>query len=333
MVSLGRATAQPALIVGRGARSTEALCMLRSFDRGAAGCGAETERREKLEHATGSGIPAPGMPPYDRPVTRSTWILATLLLLPACAPDVTLAPLDVPQADTAEDARAPDVGADAAALPDVAAPDASPPDVPPVDAAAPDAPADVSTPDAPEDVARDASPDVADAAPDRAVADAAPDATADVAPPCAERAVRCVGGSPEFCVSGAWVAGSCGSTAPTGATNTCAMDNCYACRRAASGTGCAAEPLCAEDVDCYRMGRGRCVAGLCARMGMIACAIEADCGAWQTSTTRVGCVENRNAVGGGVAMACNNTSRPCVDDAMCPRAYRCDLASGYCRAL
>lgn len=207
MVSLGRATAQPALIVGRGARSTEALCMLRSFDRGAAGCGAETERREKLEHATGSGIPAPGMPPYDRPVTRSTWILATLLLLPACAPDVTLAPLDVPQADTAEDARAPDVGADAAALPDVAAPDASPPDVPPVDAAAPDAPADVSTPDAPEDVARDASPDVADAAPDRAVADAAPDATADVAPPCAERAVRCVGGSPEFCVSGAWGGG------------------------------------------------------------------------------------------------------------------------------
>lgn len=274
------------------------------------------------------------MPPYDRRVNRALPLLAVALLISACAPDVTLAPLDVPQADAAEDARALEVGADAApdAPADVASPDA-PADVPPVDAAAPDAPADASAPDAAVDVAPDAGPDVADAAPDRAVADAAPDVPADAAAPCADRAVRCVSGSPEFCVSGAWVAGSCGSIAPTGATNTCAMDNCYACRRAASGTGCAAEPLCGEDADCYRMGQGRCVAGLCARMGMIACATEADCGAWQTSTTRVGCVENRNAVSGGVVMACDNTSRPCTDDAMCPRAYRCDRATGYCRTL
>jgi hypothetical protein len=284
------------------------------------------------------------MPPYDRAVTHARSLLVALLLtvgLAACAsdpgqpmPDVAVAdasgdaleaavdavsPADVAPADVAvPDAAVPDVSPPDVAA-DVTPPDAGPmPDVPQVDAAIPDAaPADVPAPDVAADVA----------------ADVARDAQADAGAGCVDRSVRCSGGAPEFCVAGAWVVGSCGSIAPTGATNTCAMNNCYACRRAASGSGCAAEPLCAADVDCFRMGQGRCVGGLCARMGMIACATEGDCGAWQTSTTRVGCVENRNAVTGGVVMACDNTSRPCVDDAMCPRAYRCDLASGYCRTL
>lgn len=266
-------------------------------------------------------------------------ILSALLLTacgatpPPTTPDASgdAAPVDVAPVDVAPDA-APDAPPP---------PDATPPDVAvdaapdaPVDTAAPDVAPDAPppTPDGAVDVAADAAADVAP----EAARDAAPTDTADAAPdatPCVERATRCVGTSinvVDICIGGVWVRGTCPTTAlPTGAIYACTMDVCLACRRDAAGTGCAAEPLCAEDVDCYRLGLGRCVGGRCGRRGIVRCTQNSDCEAWSTSTTSEACVENAWA-GAVPIMACGSAARPCNSDAMCPRSYRCDTAAGFC---
>jgi len=309
------------------------------------------------------------MPPYDRRVTRTLPLLAAMLLLSACAPDVTLAPLDVPQADAAEDARALEVGADAApdaptapdAPADVASPDASPPDVPPVDATAPDAPADVGSIDAPEDAAPDAGPDVADVPADRelprdAARDVVADVPADVASDRADAApivdagppsgpctftgdIRCYEGDRWSCIGGVWMPNPCG-IAPRGGASLCTMNSCYVCRAAASGAGCAAEPLCTTDADCLGMGLARCIAGLCSRRSLVVCTTDADCvRAWGAVPSGMQC--NERPASGGTAFFCENPfgtgggtgAGSCTSEATCPRGYSCYASDHICHPL
>jgi len=268
--------------------------------------------------------------------------LALVALLSACASDpgdgpadassdtsADVAAVDVSDArggdvtDAAQDTPAVDAPADVASDAGGDAADVSSPDVVSVDGGH-DAGADAG--DAlPSDAPSDASTDVSDAA------DAGTDAPTD-AVACQERSVRCSGAATEFCVGGVWVVGSCGSLGPVGTANTCAMGNCYACRRSDSGAGCASEPLCATDDDCFTIGRGQCVGGLCARRGFVRCAtIGAQCDAWLTTSSSATCATT--TVDGRSETVCGGAGGAlCTDDAMCPRNLRCEAASGFCVA-
>lgn len=351
--------------------------MLRSFERGAAKRGVKTDGAEEAEHSALSVTPSRAGLRILAPVTRSTSasLLTAFLALAACSPDATLPTLDVPVGDATEDARAPDAGADAApdvqpdgpaeaaVTPDVpldapaeaaVTPDAAPPTDAALDTPAPDVQVDVPVPDAAvmPDAPADAPADraVADAPADVVVADVpATDAQPDVAPavdagpptgPCTfTGSVRCYGGDRWSCIGGMWMPDTCGA-APRGGASLCTMDSCYVCRVAASGAGCAPEPLCTTDADCLGMGLARCIAGLCSRRSSVVCVTDADCvRAWGAVPSGMQC--NERLVAGGTAFRCENpagvgagtSAGACTSDATCPRGYSCYASDRVCHPL
>lgn len=300
-------------------RLRDGPCALHPFVSRAVKHGVETLATEEAEQPTAHAIlPARSVaypPSVPRPLP-----FALCLVLVACGTEPTAPPPDAPAPDVAPEAAAEvgvDVGLDAPAdQPVEAGPDAAPDVVVEVGVdAAEETPLDVSAPDGAEDHPVEAGPDVAPDAP----------------PACTAGTTRCPAGPEgialEYCVSGMWLPSECSGFGLAGATGVCSNGDCYVCRRADGGAGCAAEPLCAADADCFRLGLGRCASGRCARRGALRCASNTDCGPWRTSTTFASCGESPRF---GGAMTCGGFA--CTHDEMCPSAFRCDIGTGYCVA-
>ena len=203
---------------------------------------------------------------------------------------------------------------DVVVVEDVAAVDVL--DVPPVDVVA--------------DVLVDAGADVAvDALDAPAPTDVADSTAPDASPPCSDNTFRCgTGVMLERCTSGTWSLYNFCNNLTSSTRETCGESACVLCAIPDGGTGCGT--ICATDGECHDQGRARCVGGRCARRGWVRCTMNTDCVGFSQGTSLTACSDGPTIDGAVIRVCSGMRSERCTSDAMCPRDYACNTATGFC---